>query len=168
MLSSIKAVCFCRSYESDTPACNQNPKLLLNAMNLIMSEDALFTPRKLVPHLLDTEESLWCYSGPFYATISIDYKTHKLLRHTKCVSKQIELLKSDKSYRAKTFDNSIFCDTLPLFVQMSQCFQLNWHSDESRKLMENNVICCCDYDLECQLLSVDIRRLTFNFAKFIF
>uniref|UniRef100_A0A8R1TKX9 EGF-like domain-containing protein n=1 Tax=Onchocerca volvulus TaxID=6282 RepID=A0A8R1TKX9_ONCVO len=133
------AVCFCRSYNPNATACNENPKMLLNAINLLMSEKNRLTRRELVRHWLNLKQKLQCHSGPFYATISINYGKRQILRRTKCASKQIDLLKSDRSYRVKRFDNSIFCDALSLFGRMAGCFILNSDFEESEKLRENQI-----------------------------
>ncbi|VDO28531.1 unnamed protein product [Onchocerca flexuosa] len=73
MVKKDNAACFCRSYNPNAAACNENPKMLLNAINLLMSERGRLISRELMLHWLNLKQKLRCHSGPFYASISVNW-----------------------------------------------------------------------------------------------
>ncbi|KAL3994012.1 hypothetical protein ACH3XW_19980 [Acanthocheilonema viteae] len=165
--NKIYAVCFCRSYDVNAPICNEYPKMIPTATRLLMREESGRTPRRFIRHLLNGDGKLWCQSSPFYATLFIDYKKSSLVRKTKCVSKHIELLKIERTHRAKVFDNSIFCDSLPSSAEKIGCFDLNLEEEESQSSQGSNVICCCNTEHECDQTSLQIRRIVSYLMKSI-
>ncbi|CAG9535045.1 unnamed protein product [Cercopithifilaria johnstoni] len=117
---------------------------------------------QLILHPLNTAGKLWCLSGPFYATIYFDKRTSSFRRKTKCVPKQIEIYKIKRTHKAIKFDNSIFCDSLPILGKNFGCFDLNLDSKKSQKRSE--MACCCSDEHECEQTSLQIR-LVFSHLK---